>query len=249
MQTEKALALVVRGTDWSETSRITTLFTREFGRIRVLAKGGRRLRSNFDFALDLLTVCRIVFIRKSTGGLDLLTEAQAEEKFPVLRQNLAALNVGYYLAELLSDGTQDYDPHPALFDTARETLHRLGEPGSQLVEQICRFELAWLAELGYTPRLDACAMCGRDGPFTLAQGRVAVSPEAGGVLCPACGPAARDRRSLSAPAFEALSGLVRGTETAIGPALRGELRGVLGHMVCFILGRRPRLLGPVDGIA
>jgi hypothetical protein len=113
MAAEKALALVVRGTDWSETSRITTLFTREFGKVRALAKGGRRLKSNFDCAFDLLSVCRIVFLRKAHGGLDLLTEARMEEQFPVLRNNLGALYAGYYVAELLADGTQDYDPHPA----------------------------------------------------------------------------------------------------------------------------------------
>ena len=80
MAAEKATALVVRGTDWSETSRIATVWTREFGKVRVLAKGGRRLKSNFEIALDLLTVCSMVFIRKSSGGLDLLTEAQVAER-------------------------------------------------------------------------------------------------------------------------------------------------------------------------
>src|SRR5207249_4392699 len=64
MAAERALAIVVRGTDWSETSRITTLFTREYGKVRALAKGGRRLKSNFDVAFDLLTVCQIMIIRK-----------------------------------------------------------------------------------------------------------------------------------------------------------------------------------------
>src|SRR3954464_7899394 len=82
---EKALALVVRGTDWSETSRIATLWTREFGKVRALAKGGRRLRSSFEVAFDLLSVCHVVVIRKQTGGLDLLTEAQVAERFPHLR--------------------------------------------------------------------------------------------------------------------------------------------------------------------
>jgi DNA repair protein RecO (recombination protein O) len=52
MAAEKARAIVLRTTDWSETSRIATLWTREFGRVRVLAKGGRRLRSAFENALD-----------------------------------------------------------------------------------------------------------------------------------------------------------------------------------------------------
>src|SRR3984885_9999122 len=126
MAAEQALALVVRGTDWSETSRIVTLWTRELGKVRALAKGGRRLKSNFEVALDLLTVCDIVLLRKSSGGLDLLTEARVVERFPHLRTNLQALYAGYYIAELLGSWTEDYDPHPTLFDEARTALGELG---------------------------------------------------------------------------------------------------------------------------
>lgn len=116
MSTQKATVLVVRTSDWSETSRIATLWSREFGRLRVLAKGGRRLKSNFEAAIDLLSVCSIVFIHKTGGGLDLLIEARVDERFPRLRHDLPALYSGYYVAELLSDLTQDMDPHPEVFD-------------------------------------------------------------------------------------------------------------------------------------
>src|SRR5437773_7911485 len=109
MPAETALALVVRTTDWSETSRIATMFSREFGKLRVLAKGGRRLKSNFEVALDLLTVCSIVLLRKQSGGLDLLTEALVVVRFPGLRTNLPALYAAYYVAELLAEGTEDGD--------------------------------------------------------------------------------------------------------------------------------------------
>ena len=91
MAAEKATALVLRTTDWSETSRIATLWTREFGKVRVLAKGGRRLRSAFDNALDLLTLCSIVLLRKSSGGLDLLTEARVVRRYSKLSRSLPAL--------------------------------------------------------------------------------------------------------------------------------------------------------------
>src|SRR5947207_7454532 len=161
MAAEKALAIVLRGTDWSESSRITTLWTREFGKVRALAKGGRRLKSNFETALDLLTVCSMVFIRKSSGGLDLLTEAQVAERFPRLRNNLGALYAGYYVAELLSEWTQDYDPHPNLFDAARAALRDFGEDGVNLPLRVAGFELAMIQELGYNPVLDVCAACTR----------------------------------------------------------------------------------------
>jgi len=250
MAAEQAIALVVRGTDWSETSRITTLFTREFGKVRALAKGGRRIKSNFDCAFDLLTVCRIVFLRKASG-LDLLTEARMEERFPILRENLPALYAGYYIAELLSDGTQDYDPHPELFDAALGTLRNLGNNADPR-DAATGFELVWLRELGYSPRLDACATCGGE-VMPVNTAKAVFSPAAGGALCPACGPAAPDRRWLSSAGLTALRELTAEAEsdTQVSPTLtagvRGELRPLLGQTVSFVLGRRPRLLGYVDG--
>jgi DNA repair protein RecO (recombination protein O) len=84
MALERATGLVIRFTDYSETSRIVTLYTRELGKVRALAKGGRRLKSNFESALDLLTVCSMVLFRKPGRGLDLVTEARVVERFAVL---------------------------------------------------------------------------------------------------------------------------------------------------------------------
>src|SRR5881227_2108359 len=140
MALEKAQALVLRTTDWSESSRIATLWTRELGKVRGLAKGGRRLKSNFESALDLLTVCSIVLLRKSSGSLDLLTEAQVVRRFPRLRADLTALYSAYYVAELLAEWTEDYDAHPLLWDEALATLEMLGAPEVPTGPRLMRFE-------------------------------------------------------------------------------------------------------------
>jgi DNA repair protein RecO (recombination protein O) len=238
---EKALALVVRTTDWSETSRISTLWSRELGKVRALAKGGRRLRSSFESALDLLTVCSIVLLRKSSGSLDLLTEAQVVRRFPQLGQDLQALYAGYYVAELLAGWTEDYDPHPCLFDEAVDTLGTLGTPGVLTGPRLARFELALLRELGYGPVLESCAACAApvDG-----KGLV-FSAAGGGVLCRACQRGERDRRPLSPTAWEALRALAAVGESWRGvadPTVRAEVRQVLSHYVTCLMGRRPRLL-------
>jgi DNA repair protein RecO (recombination protein O) len=238
---EKALALVLRTTDWSETSRITTLWTREFGKVRALAKGGRRLRSNFESALDLLTLCSIVLLRKSSGSLDLLTEAQVVQRFPQLRSDLGALYAGYYVAELLADWTEDYDPHPGLFEEALATLRELGTPGVTTGVRLARFELVLLREFGYSPTLDSCAAC----QGSLVNGAPAFSPAAGGVLCAGCQARQRDRRPLSPPAWQALRRLSETGEAWREPldrAVRTELRQILGQYVTYLMGRRPRLL-------
>jgi DNA repair protein RecO (recombination protein O) len=240
---EKALALVLRTTDWSETSRIATLWTREFGKVRTLAKGGRRLKSNFESALDLLTLCSIVFLRKSSGGLDLLTEAQVAERFPRLRTELSALYSGYYIAELLADWTEDYDPHPLLFDEAVATLRCLGAPEEASGPRLARFELVLLRELGYSPTLETCVACAAPA----AASGLSFSAAAGGILCPGCRKGQRDTRPLSTAAWQALrllSGPDEKWREVVPPdeAARAELRQVLNQYVTYLLGRRPRLL-------
>jgi DNA repair protein RecO (recombination protein O) len=241
MAAEKALGLVVRATDWSESSRICTIWTRELGKVRVLAKGGRRLKSNFEVALDLLTVCSIVLLRKSSGGLDLLTEAQVVERFPRLRTDLWALYAGYYIAELLADWTEDYDPHPVLFDEARLALQELGQSRESTGPRLIRFELVLLRELGYRPTLDNCIVCSTPVDGT----DLAFSFSLGGVVCAACQPNQRERRQLSAGCWRGLRELSESGEAWQrdwpGP-VRKELRQLLSQYVTYLMGRRPRLL-------
>jgi DNA repair protein RecO (recombination protein O) len=242
---EKATALVLRTSDWSETSKIATLWTREFGKVRVLAKGGRRLKSNFEVALDLLTLCTIVLVRKTSGSLDLLTEAQVVRRFPLLSTDLPALYAGYYVAELLADWTEDYDPHPRLFDEALETLGALGSRDVATGPRLMRFELVLLQELGYSPALDTCAACGREAPPGRVKRSVAFSPAAGGIVCQACSAKQRQRRTLSPQAWQALKEFNKDAEAwrkERSPAVRAEIRQVLGEYVTYALGRQPRLL-------
>ena len=246
MAAEKAMALVLRTTDWSDTSRIATLWTREFGKVRGLAKGGRRLRSNFETALDLLTVCSIVFLRKSSGGLDLLTEARVAQRFPRLRKDLPALYAAYYVAELLADWTEDYDPHPSLFDEALATLESLGtslpgEPQPVTGPRLARFELVLLRELGYSPILEACALCER--PVN-GQG-LRFSSAAGGVVCSDCQARSRDSKPLTPEVWQALRALKESGEAwqrAWSPGVRKGVRHLLDQYVTYLLGHPPRLL-------
>ncbi len=242
MSSEKTLALVLRVVEFSETSCIVTLFTRDFGKIGALAKGARRPKSPFESALDLLALCRIVFLHKSSDVLDLLTEAKLERRSRLATRDLSRLYAGYYVAELLRDLTDTGDPHPELFDAADQALVALEGP-TDLFRVVLRFEMTLLRVLGHLPSLDGCAACG--APIVLT-GRVPFGQIAGGLLCARCRPGQRQVVSVTAEVIRVLQQFAAEDsevwrEIDIDARARGELRGVTNQYICNLLDHRPRM--------
>lgn len=249
MSLEKIQALIIRVSDWSESSRISTIFSREFGKIKGLAKGGRRIRSPFDNALDLLTYSSMVLLQKHRGGLDLVTEAQVLDRFPGLAKCIYALHAGYYIAELLDAWTEENDPHPVMFDEAIQTLGNLsivGTEGQDKEKQaslisalLMRFEFLMLVELGFKPELDFCTGCGKSVDKSMV-----FSPDGGGVKCRGC--ALGDRS-----AFRTAVAIVENVKKLYSPdikavialdlPMRKELRKLLNRYVTYLLGKRLKL--------
>ena len=187
MSLEKADALVIRQVDFSESSRVVTFFSREFGKFAALAKGAKRLKGPFDAALDLLSECRIVFIRKSPGTLNLLTEARLVRRFQPQNSgtggSLSRVYGGYYLAELLSGLTEDFDPAPEIYELAVSTLSALSSHEIPASSVIIHFEISLLQLIGLLPNLFECSVCGE--PVETDR-KFAHWVSQGGVLCGAC---------------------------------------------------------------
>ncbi|HUG90455.1 MAG TPA: DNA repair protein RecO [Planctomycetaceae bacterium] len=243
MSTEKTDALVIRLTDFSESSRVVTLFTREFGRISALAKGGRRLKGPFDGGLDLLAACRIVFIRKSTASLDLLTEAQLLRRYQPEGRDLVRYYGGFYVAELLNGLTEEYDPHPRLYDQALATLDRLAAaPEPRLA--VLRFELVLLREIGQLPALEGCVVCGE--PVN-TETTYALWVSQGGLICRTCQREEYHARPIPAGTVALLRQLASENETLLdrlqaAPAQLNQLRTLATTAISHVLGKRPRML-------
>jgi DNA repair protein RecO (recombination protein O) len=242
MPSEKTAAIVIRVIEFSETSCIVTLFTRDFGKIGAIAKGARRPKSPFDSALDLLAVCRIVFLHKSSESLDLLTEAKLERRFRTATRDLSRLYAAYYVAELLRDLTDTGDPHPELYDAADQALQDLEGP-AEVARVVLRFEMTALRLLGHLPALRECAACGREIEFAE---RVLFGQLAGGLLCEKCRPGQRQVVSVTAGAVRVLRQFASSDadswrEVIMDVTTRGELRGLMNQYLCNVLDHCPRM--------
>ncbi len=182
----KDTAICIRATDFSETSQILTLFTRAAGKISVIAKGSKRPKSAFDGPVEVFSHGKIVFSNSNKEKLATLTEFEQRPGFADLAGNLFALNCCLFAAELVNLLTDDYDPHPELFDSFLQFLQNTNEHQTSSIEHrdmlslLILFQLTLLKEVGLMPILNACVNCKTNIEHRLsavASAKAEVSPQ------------------------------------------------------------------------
>jgi DNA repair protein RecO (recombination protein O) len=229
-------AIVLRRLDYSETSQVLVFFGRARGKIRAIAKGIKRsTRSRFAAAIDLLDVGHLVYSTRSArqAELAILTEWTQSEAFIGLRGRLQRLYAAQYAAEVVAGLTEDWDPHPALYDGLLSLLSALSDADAVL-DPVVSFQRTLLLEIGSFPELEACVGCGR------VVGEVEplwFSSFEGGLLCRDCEAAHAEKRAVAPGALPAL----RGDASAGAPVAAAF--DLYNYHTAHLMGRNP-LLAP-----
>jgi DNA repair protein RecO (recombination protein O) len=130
---------------YSETSLLVEAFTREHGRVPLIAKGAKRPHSSWRGVL--LAFQPLLLSWSGRGDVKTLTAAEWQGGLPMLSGR--ALACGFYVNELVLKLLAREDPHPRLFDTYRETLDGLAAAVPDHAACLRRFELRLLGEIGY----------------------------------------------------------------------------------------------------
>lgn len=144
MRVDLQPAYVLHTRPYRDTSMLVDLFTREHGRVALVAKGVRAGKSRRRALLNPFIALLVSF--QGRGGLKLLTGLEAHGASPSLQG--AALYCGFYINELLLRLLAEHDPHPYVYENYQATLMALSRE-KQLEPWLRRFELSVLEELGY----------------------------------------------------------------------------------------------------
>jgi DNA repair protein RecO (recombination protein O) len=191
----KADAIVLRSRDCGEGNKILVLYSREYGKIRVIAHGVAKPSSRKRGAVQLFS--RTNFLIHQGRELDSVSQCEVVEMFPALRGDLGSISRASYLTELVDVFTPEGEPSEPLFLLLLATLRLLAVKDPELL--IRAFEVKAAGLLGYRPVLDVCAGCGE-----VLQVPLSFSPAMGGVLCSACKPADPDAAPCSRGQVEIL---------------------------------------------
>lgn len=222
---------------YSETSLVVDVFTRDHGRVPLLARGARRPRSAMRGMLMSFQPLELGWF----GGGEVKTLARAEWLGGMPLLGGRCLLLGYYLNELLLKMLPREDAHGALFDAYAAALRALASGGADAPE-LRRFEKTLLRELGYGMTLDVDMQTGLP---VVPQGQYIYQIERGPVArAPArddCPPGGRDQGQALAHSAEpaSVSGktlLDMAADDYSDPRTRLESRRLMRQLIAHHLG-------------
>jgi len=177
----RVTSVVLRHADWGEADRILTLYTREQGMLRALAKGARKINSRKGGHLQPFTYVTAQLAK--SRDIPIITQVETINAFLPMHDDLTKLSNASYVVELLLRFSyEDEGPNPTLFRLLTETLDRIEKEADAWLP-IRYYEMRFLDAVGFRPHLFECANCGRE---ILPEDQF-FSYTAGGVICPRCG--------------------------------------------------------------
>ncbi len=172
-------AIVLSRMDYGEADRILTVYSRQHGKLRVIAKGARRPLSRLGAHLEYFCLSRLMLARGRE--LDVVTGAETVDPHMPIRESLDALGHASHMVEVLGRLTEDRQENRAVFDLLSSSLHLL-DAGADHFHTTRHYELALLTLLGYRPELYRCIECQEK----LRQADHAFVAQQGGFLCELC---------------------------------------------------------------
>jgi DNA repair protein RecO (recombination protein O) len=191
----KSRAVVIGSLPLGESDRIVSFFSRDFGKVRGVARAARRMRSKFGGALELLTLGELVFFDSGRSELVQVDHFDIVHPFEGVRGDLERLGQAAWMVECVARLTAERDPSATLFDLLVRALRSV-ETGDPPRRAAATFGLRCVDALGHRLRLDACVACGRRG--MPGDAPLAIDVEGGGLTCATC--AGRTRGVLRADA-------------------------------------------------
>ncbi|WP_141431513.1 DNA repair protein RecO [Bacillus sp. 03113] len=174
---QKCEGIVIRTIDYGETNKIVTLYTREWGKVGVMARGAKKTNSRLAAITQPFTYGHFLVLKGR--GLGNLQQGELISSMRLIKQDIFLTAYGSYIIDLADKCTDDQKPNPFMFELLLQTLSYLEEGfDREIITNI--FEIKMLSALGLNPMFDHCAVCGS------REGRFSFSIREGGIICHRC---------------------------------------------------------------
>ena len=151
MLSSKLTAIVLKRSNFSEADKLVTVFSKERGKVKIIAKGTRRIKSRRAPHLELFNLVDIILHKGKV--FDLITEAKSSQQYSLSKKNLEKTTYLFYISEVLDQIMPEEQPHPEVFDLLVDVLsHAELVSASQMQKLVKEFVIQMVWNLGYLPK-------------------------------------------------------------------------------------------------
>lgn len=173
----KIEGIIIRTNDYGESNKILTIYTKEMGKIAVMARGAKKPKSRLSSISQLFTHGQ--FLVQKGSGLGVLNQGEILNTFRTIRSDIFLTAYAAYMIELLDKLTDDGKPSVSLFSFLHTMLTHLNNNVEADV-LLYIYELRMLRIAGISPEVNCCVNC------KATEGEFSFSIEEGGFLCHRC---------------------------------------------------------------
>lgn len=182
MSIHRTQGIVLRARKIRESSRIVIFFTRDYGKISVIAKGSLKPKSKFGSSLELFTRSSIIFYRKENRDLHTLSHSDILSAHKGLKKDVVKLAYASVAGEMVERLVPGEEPNKQLYTLLDSVLKQIDiAERPQLEVILTSYVLKMLHVVGYGPELTGCVRCSKAVGEKAWFGLVS-----GGVLCRQC---------------------------------------------------------------
>lgn len=228
-------------TDVGEADRLLTVLSRERGKLRLNAKGARKIKSRRAGHVELFMRSKML-VARSRGDIDIVSQVETVEAYRGLREDLTRSTYAHYAVELIDAFAEEGAEQPELFDLLAAGLNWIATTDN-LPLTARFFELKLLTIAGFQPQVFVCADKGEALKEAAADEFYGWSPSLGGVLCPDHAPGHSDASRLSLNALKVLRHALRTeyaafTALTVRQAVASEVEQLMLRYIQYVLERK-----------
>ena len=150
---QKYNCIILKKTPFNEADEIVTVFSRQIGKLRFLAKSSKSNKSKLAFALQNLLLVNITLAGGFGRSLPKVISSQIVESFPKLRESLQGCSMAFYASELVYKFTPDEQENPVLFELFLDFLQFINNSSFDpllLSAALAKFKINFLDSVGYS---------------------------------------------------------------------------------------------------
>jgi DNA repair protein RecO (recombination protein O) len=240
----KTEAVVLRSLKYRETSKIVTFYTRDFGKLKGIAKGACHPKNKFGAALEPATLVCLVLYKKDVRDIQVISQCDVVQSWHRLAEDVEKMAVALSTVELVDKVSHGEEENEELFKLVVEVLGSANAATKNAGNLLPAFEIRLARILGFAPKFGNCSSCGaridcdpREGigvPFHFAKG---------GPLCSKCSTVPGLKVKVKAVSLHFLQQLARVTpigracELDVPRVQRSEIAGLmLGYLRFHVEG-------------